>query len=200
MRCFGKSVMSAGLVMAFTNLAFAQDTMDARSARGQLFDHRGGEVVLLPNDVLTEEQQGQLSQMGGAIPYYGAIAVAPDEGFLSEANQAAANHHSIASAEVAALAACNQARSSARACVIVMHFLPRNYETGRALEMSQTSTEAFREYRRGRGEKAFAISATTGNHAFAKGVGAVGLALEACNVGDGTENTAATDCYTAIRD
>ncbi|MBI1494398.1 5-aminolevulic acid synthase [Halocynthiibacter styelae] len=192
--------MSTGLVMAFTNLAFAQDTMDARSARGQLFDHRGGEVVLLPNDVLTEEQQAQLSQMGGAIPYYGAIAVAPDEGFLSEANQAAANHHSIASAEVAALAACNQARTSARACVIVMHFLPRNYEAGRALEMSQTATEAFREYRRGRDEKAFAISAATGNHAFAKGVGAVGLALEACNVGDGTENTAATDCYTVIQD
>ncbi|WP_107498511.1 5-aminolevulic acid synthase [Thalassobius sp. I31.1] len=196
--------MSAGLVMAFTNLAFAQDTMDARSARGQLFDHRGGEVVLLPNDVLTEEQQGQLSQMGGAIPYYGAIAVAPDEGFLSEANQAAANHHSIASAEKAALAACNRARSTESRCVIVMHFLPRNYEAGRGLEMSQTATEAFREYRRGRGEKAFAISASTGAFSLQGGENAEARANEMCNSRSDADSGAliprATDCYTAIRD
>ncbi|WP_052245420.1 hypothetical protein [Halocynthiibacter namhaensis] len=203
MTTFSKGISHIAVAVGLTVLtlpgAFAQDLpVDSRDARGMLFDRKGGQVVVLEQDFLTEAQVAQLAAMGGAIPYYGAVAMAPDEGMLSETNQAAANHHSIAAAETAALAACNTARSGGQRCVIVLHFLPNAYESGRALELSQSATEEFRTFRRGRGEKAFAISPSTGSFASETGAGAESTAIAACNAGADGANVTATDCYTVI--
>ena len=205
MPTFSKGISHIAAVIGLTVLAlpgaFAQDLpVDSRDARGMLFDRKGGQVLVLEQDFLSETQAAQLATMGGAIPYYGAVAMAPDEGMLSETNQAAANHHTVAAAEAAALAACNSARSGGRACVVVMHFLPDDYEPGRGLELSQAATEAFREFKRGRGEKTFAISPSTGSFAFEKGEGAETVAISACNAKSGDGNVTATDCYTVIAD
>ncbi|MGB0968849.1 MAG: 5-aminolevulic acid synthase [Halocynthiibacter sp.] len=199
---FSKTTLLAGLSVLLTGgVVLAQSApVDSRTARGQLFDRNGGQVMVFEQDFLNAQQIAQLSATGGAIPYYGAVAMAPDEGMLSETNQAAGNHHSVEAAETAALTACNAARSGGRACVVVMHFLPDDYEAGRAIQLSQSATDAFRQFRRGRGEKAFAISPSTGSFAFEKGDGAGDAAISACSVGSGAGNAAATDCYTAIVD
>jgi len=202
MAIFSKLLMGAALICALGSAgAMAQELpVDGRTARDLLFSRKGGQVVVFEQDFLNETQIAQFETMGGVIPYYGAVAMAPNEGMLSEANQAAANHHSIEAAEAAALKACNTARSGGRACVVVMHFLPDDYEAGRALELSQAATEAFRSYRRGRGEKAFVISPSTGLYAIEKGDGASGGAIDTCNVDFESSNNTATDCYTVIAD
>lgn len=192
-----KWILAAAIVIAAG--ATNADPIDGRTARQLLFHHKGGEVQVFPQDFLTAEQVAQLNLMGGLIQYYGAMAMAPGEGFMSEANQAAANHHSIEAAVEVALSACNAARSGGPSCVIVAHFLPKDWEEGRPLQLSQTATDAFRrEYRRGRRPKAFAISTDSGAFAVERGDGASEAALAAC-----TEKAAelgATDCNIVIQD
>jgi len=175
------------------------EPIDGKAARGEMFSHRGGQVVVFAEDYLSEENAAQLAVTGGLIQYYGAIAIAPDEGFISQANQAAANHHSIDAAETAALAACNAARSGGRRCVIIAHYLPDDWEEGRALQLSQAATDAFRRtYRRARKPRAFAISDITGAFGVGRGDGAMEDALASCN--EDAESLGATDCNVVVSD
>lgn len=192
-------VWFAGMMATVLASGALADPLDGRTARQALFHHKGGEIVVFPQDFLTPEQVAQLNLMGGLIQYYGAMAMAPGEGFMSEANQAAANHHSVEAATEAALSACNAARSGGRPCVVVAHFLPRDWEEGHPVQLSQSATEAFRrDYRRGRGPKAFAISAETGAFAVERGESATDAALAACN--EKAEELGATDCNIVIAD
>lgn len=183
--------------------AFAQ-TVNESTARNALFAPRGLDVRFVNTEQLSDTDRALLPALeremerSDQVFYYGATALAPDEGFMSNTNQIAANHHSLAAAEAAALAACNAARQSSTPCIVVGHILPRRYEPGRAIQLGQAATADFRRsYRRGRGPKAFAISPSTGQWGIGKGNGAAEAALSACA---NQRQGGATDCNIIIKD
>ncbi|MFV2052530.1 5-aminolevulic acid synthase [Aliiroseovarius sp. YM-037] len=192
------------LVGLMAQAAGAQ-VVNESTARSALFAPRGLDVRFVNTERLSENDRALLPALeremerSDQVFYYGATALAPDEGFMSNTNQIAANHHSLAAAEAAALAACNAARQSSTPCVVVGHIIPRKYEPGRAIQLGQAATADFRRnYRRGRGPKAFAISPSTGQWGIGKGDGAAEAALSACTNQRGQGG--ATDCNIIIND
>jgi hypothetical protein len=137
------------------------------------------------------------SQMRQPLYWYSSIAYSPSTGLTTEPGPvAAANHHGVAAADRAALAACNAAQARGAApCVIGARVLPRGYEA-RPLELSFGATSSFRDtYRRARGEKAMAISPASGQFAIATGAGAAEAAVARCNALSQGEG----DCLVVIR-
>ena len=168
-----------------------------------LFGLRGQAVAmssgLSPQDQAILRMVIDLSaeRMRQPLYWYSSIAYAPDAGLTVEPGPvAAANHHGVAAADRAALAACDAARPrGTRPCVIGARVLPRGYEP-RSLELSFGATRAFRDtYRKARGEKAMAISPVTGQFSIATGAGAAEAALAQCNA----VSQGASDCVVAIR-
>ena len=149
------SVALPGVVLA--------DPVNSSTARKSLFAPKRGEVRILPEAGLSESDAETLTLVLKEIPFYGAAVVAPDEGLMSEATQAVSQHHSVEAASAVALELCNKARKKGGAdCVVAAHVVPRRYKP-QILEMSHAATAAFRkQYRKLRGEKAFAISPKTG--------------------------------------
>jgi hypothetical protein len=190
------------LIAALAATPAAGEPVTGAQARDLLFGLRGQTIVVDQN--LSELDQTVLrmvidmsaEQMRQPLYWYASIAYAPDRGLTQEPGPvAAANHHGVAAADRAALAACDSARpAGSQPCVIAARVLPRNYEP-RALELSFGATSAFREtYRRARGEKAMAISPLTGGFAIATGAGAAEAAVARCN----GLSQGAGDCVVAI--
>ena len=144
--------------------ALAQELPNLREARRLVFAEDGaveGEVIL--HDSLSETDVAILNQLVETQAYYAAIAIAPEMGLASEATIAAANYHDEANARTAALAACNEARTSGPACVVVLVIRPEGWEPGRPLQLSTDATAALRgDFRRLGRNRVMAISETTG--------------------------------------
>lgn len=196
-----KATMAAAILAA--GGAAAQPISGDR-ADDLLFRTRG-ETIALAAD-LSEQDKAILRQvielaetrLRQPLYWYSTIAFAPDSGLLQEPGPiSAANHHGVAAADRAALAACDAARpAGSRPCRIAARVLPRGYEA-RSLELSIGATTAFREtYRRTRGEKALAISRRSGQFAIATGPGAAAQAVAQCNA----RSQDANDCETVIAD
>lgn len=188
------SVLGMMSVLAVSSAGWAEP-VDGKVAKSALFKPKGASVDLIPHDFLSDQDRTILSQVALQQSYYGAIAVSPDDGMMSNATVAAANYHAVAQAEIAALAACDDAKSGVADCVIVAHIRPKGWSEAE-VQLSVDATNAFRkDYRRGKGPKAFAISKSTGKFAIAKGDGAADAAISACN-----EVAEASDCSVAIAD
>ena len=144
--------------------ALAQELPNLREARRLVFAEDGaveGEVIL--HESLSETDVAILNQLVETQAYYAAIAIAPEMGLASEATIAAANYHDEANARTAALAACNEARTSGPACVVVLVIRPEGWEPGRPLQLSTDATAALRgDFRRLGRNRVMAISETTG--------------------------------------
>jgi hypothetical protein len=146
------------------------------------------EVEIIDTGLLPKDQAKVLEMVARDQPYYAAIAISPDEGLMSEATVAAANHHTLDAAAAAALADCNGKKSGATECAIVAVVRPEGWEA-RPLQLSSSATEDFANYAGG----ALAISALSG----AWGIGgSADEAIAACAV----KTEAATDCAVAISD
>lgn len=180
--------------------AVAQDTPTARDVQRQLFNESRAELVMHPHPSMSTVEAGAFEQVAdqlvSQVPYYGAIAISPDQGLNSTATTARGNYHSFQAASAAVLADCNAARSRGSArCVVVAEVRPRNWQA-RAFQLSAGATAIFRrEYRRGREERAFAISPTSGGYGVGKGPGAAVSAVAACNQAGGV-----SDCQVAVAD
>lgn len=183
-----------GLSVVFTILAGAavaeDDLPNAREAKRLLFGTKPSVAALSDFDGFTDKDRQILESLGPTQQYYGAIAFSPDEGLLSEATVAAANHHDVEVARTEALAGCNDKRKSGSSkCVIAADILPRRYKEGQPLQISMTGTFAIgKEYRRMKKPKAFAISPETGLWGFGADDEA---AIAACD---------AKDCKVVVRD
>lgn len=177
----------------------AAEPIDTKSARKMLFSTRGAEVSVLEHDFLSEQDRAVLAEIGKSQPYYGVIAISPDQGLLAEPTLAAAQYHGLEPARTAALTACNAKREAGAAkCQVVAEILPRKW-TEQPLQLSVEATEGFnKEFRRQKGEKAFAISRATGFWAFAIGQGAPDAALTDCAAK--AESQGAKDCEIVIKD
>ena len=153
--------------------------MDRGAISDMLYQGVEPEVELLAQDFLPADQAALLKTVGVSQPYYGAIAVSPDEGIMVEATVAAANYHTTEAASAAALKGCNAARKGARACEVVALIRPKGWQQ-HPVQMSSAATDDFEENYRGRGAKAFAISTVTGDWGRAETADA---ALAECGTG-----------------
>lgn len=185
-------ILTFAAVFALPALA---DPIDGATARDQLFKPTPSAAQTVPQAFLSEAEMAIVAQVAATQAYYGAMAVAPGDGLMSNATVAAANYHDLEQARVAALTSCNARREKAEACVIVAEIVPKGHEP-RAFQLSSAATEAFnKDYKRGRGPKAMAISASTGQWAVVKAEDAAAQAVADCAAA-----AQATDCVVAVQD
>lgn len=176
-----------------TTVAHA-DPVDVRTARDQLYRSDRAEVVTVDTPGLSEQEIQVLTTVAQTQKYYAAVAFAPDVGIMAEPTVMAANHHTIEAARTAALGECDarRARGSA-ACVIALEVRPQGWEP-RDLQLSADATDSFNDdFRRARGTRAFAISASSGQWGIGRGDSAAEDAVTACR-GD----TEVSDCAVVI--
>jgi hypothetical protein len=184
-----KAALALTSALVFASGAFAEPLTN-KAARKALFAVKVASVEMMADSGLPEQDQTVLASVAAQQPYYGAIAISPDEGLLSEATVAAANYHDTAAAESAALADCNAKKTGITPCVIAALIRPDGYEP-RDLQLSQDATVAFRKDYPGNGG-ALAISALTGAWGMGKGTEA---AIATCAAKAG-----ATDCMVVVQD
>ena len=155
--CIGVMCLVAGPVLA--------DPMTHVAAAKLMFAPSGVQVSLVPGAALPKEQAGPLKTVLAQQPYYGAAALSPDEGLMSEATIFVGNFHSADMASQAALVQCNAKRKGKTACVIVATVAPKGWKA-RPLQLSQAATAGLKTgYPKVGG--GMAISAATGDWALA---------------------------------
>lgn len=179
-------------VLGLAQAAFAQ-VLDGKAAKKALFAADDVGVQVMKQTFLVDNQAQILASVATQQPYYGAIAVSPTDGLMSEATLAAANYHTVEAASVAALAGCDAARKGDVPCVIVALIRPKGWEA-RPLQLSADATAAFRKDYANKG--ALAVSASTGAWAMAKGADAANAAVAACTA----KLTGQNDCSVIISD
>ena len=199
-------LLTAGVALA--------EPIDSKAARKMLFSPKGVKTELVEgalNDQQTALMKIILKGMKGEglANYYGAIAVSPRFFEMVVSNplpaaqsglfQVVERRHSIAAAESIALEACRRAARAANVapCVLAARILPKNFRS-RDLTLSVTATADFRDYRKAKAPKAFAISPRSRAFAFAHGDGAQSEALAACNAA--VEEEFPKDCVIVIAD
>jgi len=184
----------AALITAFAGPALS-DPLDARAARELLF--RADRVDVLRHDLsgLGEQEVNVLTSVVQTQKYYAAVAYAPDLGIMAEPTVMSANYHSPEAAQAAALGGCNARRTGGRDCVLALEVRPAGWEA-RALSLSADATADFEDsYRRARGSRAFAVSASSGQWGIGRGNTAAGDAIAACQAG-----SEVSDCAVVIAD
>ena len=186
-------ILAASLMFGLASGASAE-VLTGKAAKKALFSGADVAVQVMKQAFLVDNQAEVLGTVAAQQPYYGAIAVSPDEGLMSEATIAAANYHSVEAASVAALAGCDAARKGEVPCVIVALVRPKGWEV-RPVQMSSEATTAFRKDYAGKGG-ALAVSAATGTWGMAKGANAAAAAVTAC----ASKLTGANDCIVIIAD
>ena len=176
-------------------LAAGADPIDTDAARAQLY--RADRVEVLRYDMrgLSEQEIQVMTTVAQAQKYYAAVAFAPDAGIMADPTVMASNYHSVDAARTAALRDCNARRSGGARCIIALEVRPAGWEE-RSLTLSADATTAFDDrYRRERGTRAFAISASTGQWGIGLGDDAEQGAVAACS---GEANV--SDCTVVIAD
>lgn len=181
---------SAAAFAVLASAAIAQP-ISGKDAKSALFAPLKAEVEIMPEAGLPEDQAQILASVGEGQPYYGAVAIAPEEGLMAEATVAAANFHDTASAATAALAECNAKKKSAADCVIAAYIRPKGWKD-EGFSLSSDATAAFADYDRKTG--AMAVSLLTGAFGMASGEGANDQALANCVL----KNEKAVDCALVI--
>ena len=185
----------AGLFAGLMAAPAAAQPVTGEAARAMLFAPDRVEVAVYPHPALDAQGRQILTQILRDQRYYAAVAMAPDEGIMSEALVAAANYHDVASARSAALEQCNARRSGGQGCVVVMELRPAGWEA-RPLQLNVDATRAFADsYMRSRGSRALATSASSGQWGIGTGGNASAAAVAACGA-----MGPARDCRVVIAD
>ncbi|MBF9036649.1 5-aminolevulic acid synthase [Rhodobacterales bacterium HKCCE2091] len=190
------ALAAATAAVAFALPAVAQGLPDGRAAERIVFAPNAAvESVVFPHPSLNQAEVQLLSTAisQGLMPemvYYGALAIAPDEGLANpDTTVAVGNYHDEDSASAAARARCDAARSGGAPCVTVLIVRPAGWEAGAGLQLSQRASEALRtEYRRAGSPRFLSISQSTGQYG-------IGGSAEAANTACG-----AADCRPVIAD
>ncbi len=186
-------ILAAAVLVAFAQGAAAQ-VLDGKTAKKALFADDEAAAQVMKQSFLSDEHARIVGEAALQQPYYGAIAVSPDEGLMSEATIAAANYHSVEAASVAALAGCDAARKGAAACVIVALVRPKGWEA-RPIQLSAEATAAFRKDYAGKGA-ALAVSSGSGAWGLVVGANAGEAAVAAC----AAKLTGPNDCTVIVAD
>ncbi|OWJ80558.1 5-aminolevulic acid synthase [Haematobacter genomosp. 1] len=188
-------IMAAALTLVAG--AAAAGPVDGAVAKGALFSPKGAQASIGAQPFLSSSDIKVLEQVAATQKYYGAVALSPDEGLMSEATFAAANYHAVEPAREAALAACNARRKKgSKPCVLVGDILPVGWTKGRPVQLSTDATAGFeQDYLPAKAPKALAGSLETGHWAIATGAGAREKAVQDCAAKGG-----AGDCRVLLAD
>jgi hypothetical protein len=193
--------MRSGLVMAVLLAAgpAMAEPVNVRAAEKMLFSPRGVQTLVRTDAGLSEVDVKTLQIMfkDNSFPYYGAVAVAPGDGLVSEATNLAQNLHTPQAAAEAALKACNAKRKTETPCVVAADVVPKGWKP-QPLMLNQEATAGIRSYKQGRGPKAMAISLATGVWSIAKGPNAGTAAMNDCL--NKAQPMGSTDCAIVIAD
>lgn len=185
-------MLRLAVLLAFAASPMLAEPVAGKAAKKLLFAPLKAEVEILPEAGLPEDQALILQSVGATQPYYGAIAIAPDEGLMSDATVAAANFHDVAAASVAALAECDAKKKTETACVIAALIRPEGWKE-QGFGLSSDATAAFKDYDMKAG--ALAVSPSTGAFGMAAGEGAAEKAVANCSA----KNDKAVDCALAVQ-
>ena len=173
------------VAVSLAGAAFA-DPIDSKAAKKALFAPVKAEVEILAAAGLPKDQAAALEMVGGQQLYYGAIAISPDEGLMSEATVAAANYHDTDAASTVALAECNAKKTGNAGCVVAALVRPKGWKD-KGFQLSSDATAGFKADASG----ALAVSVSTG----AWGIGAdADAAVAAC----AAKNDQTKDCTVVI--
>ena len=183
-----RAVFALALMLAVPAYA---EPISGKQAKKALFAPVTAEVEILAGAGLPEDMAKVLVMVGEGQPYYGAVAIAPDEGLMAEATVAAANFHDTNAAATAALTECNAKRKSARECVVAAYIRPKGWQEP-GFSLSSDATAAFKSYDMKTG--ALAVSVATGAFGMAAGDGAAEAAMKNCVA----KNDKATDCALVV--
>lgn len=192
-----RSILASALVLsvAVSPITAFADPVDSATASDLLFRDDRAEVVRYNTSGLTDQEIATLVTVAQTQKYYAALAFAPAAGIMAEPTVMSANYHTIEAARDAALSGCNERRSGGAACVIAMEVRPQGWEA-RDLQLSADATTGFEDsYRRTRGTRAFAISASSGLWGIGLGDAAQEDAISACQ-----SDTDVADCAVVIAD
>jgi hypothetical protein len=164
------------------------------SAKGMLFSAGDAQVQIVSGAPVTPDEAKLLAGVVAGQPYFGAIAISPDEKLLeSKATIAVANFHTTEAAGKEARRQCDALRSGAKPCVVVAFIRPKGWQK-RGLSLSAEATAGFeKSYPAAKG--ALAISAATGAWGIASGNGAGDAAIKAC-----AAKLADKDCSVVVAD
>lgn len=182
--------LTLALCLAALAVPASAETLTGAQAKKALFPAGKAEVVLLPEANLPANVATALQQVGAAQPYYGAFAISPDEGALSEATSLAVNFHSVQAAGAFAVADCNKKKTGKTDCIVAAVIQPKGWKD-KGFQLSSQATEGFKDSFP-RKDGAFAISPSTGGWGVGAGADA---ALADCS----TRNPNVTDCTVVIQ-
>lgn len=190
-----KPLIFLGCMVMMASQAGAEP-MTGKAAAKQMFKPGTAEVAITDPGLLSDADRAILQQIAQAQPYYGAVAIAPDEGLASEASVAAANFHDVDAASSFALDGCNARRKAkGRPCVVAAQIRPKGWQA-RPLQLSTDATQALaKDYRKAGKPRALAVSPATGKWAIAGGVDAAEAARQKCAAQAGAD-----DCTIAVAD
>lgn len=182
--------LTLALCLAALAVPAHAETLTGAQAKKALFAAGKAEVVLLPEANLPANVATALQQVGAAQPYYGAFAISPDEGALTEATSLAVNFHSVQAAGAFAVADCNKKKKGKADCIVAAVIQPKGWKD-KGFQLSSQATDGFKQdYPRKDG--AFAISPSTGGWG-------VGTGAEAALADCSTRNPNVTDCTVVIQ-
>ena len=186
--------MAAWLLGMVTATAASAGPVPGDAAKPMLFPAGDAQVQIITGSPVTEDEARLLAGVVAGQPYFGAIAISPDEKLLeSKATIAVANFHSTDAAGRAARRQCDALRTGAAPCVVVALLRPTGWQK-RPLSLSSEATAGFlADYPGSKG--ALAISATTGAWGIAAGAGAADAAVKAC-----AAKSADKDCTVVVAD
>jgi hypothetical protein len=188
------------VVAAIVALPVAAEQVTSREARKALF--AGDKISVQVFSHLSKKDQATMKalvplmaqQMRTPARYYGAIAYAEEDGLASESLQGAFNFHSIASADAAAIKACQAASKTKGArCRLAARILPGGYDEQSFSLSQQASEAALGQFRRLSTPRVFARSKARGAWGMGQQVGPV---IASCNAGTDGLN----DCEVVIMD
>ena len=188
--------VAVAIILAGSATSVAAESLSYKDARRALPKGNRTVAELPDTSFLDEKQQAIVLSLKDTIPYFGALALTPDEGLFVDWLNASAQHHSIDAARAAALKHCeaNRKKSSVK-CVVVLEVSPKGAKPDAPLSLSAEAADALKgEYRKLKAPKAFAISPSQGTFGFAGGDGA--RALSACAKSGG----GAKDCTVVVAD
>lgn len=177
-------------LLSLAALPALAEPVTGSQAKKALYPADKAEVVVVPAAALPEAVVKALQQVGASQPYYGAFAISPDDGALTEATALAVAFHDPKAAAAVALADCNAKKKGKSDCIVAAVIQPKGWKE-RALQLSAPATQGFRDgYPRKNG--AFAVSLTTGGWGLGEGAEA---AIADCQ----TRNPGVTDCTVVIQ-
>lgn len=184
-------LLGIGIALSVLASMAGADPLTGKAAKAMLFQPGKSVAEMAAGTGLSDADLAALKSVAETQSYYGAIALSPDEGMMSEATVAAVNYHDTAAASAAALAECNAKKTGKAGCVVVALIRPKGWKAP-GFGLSSDATAAFKGYDRKVG--AMAVSPATGAWGMAVGEGAAEAAVADC----AAKNDKATDCVVVI--